>query len=160
MTDLDYQRDLQERLSKFQQRYDEPLAPFNRPAPQPKEGEGVNAYRRRALSFMQAFLPPSSQWRDASLDGLKSAALNVVDQQIMADVRVTAARPELMALTPAAKVDTLDPAIRMVKSRMSDGSEQITFHGESFVRAMGRPGRLVTSFTTDRGRYKPGRGWF
>jgi hypothetical protein len=68
-----------------------------------------------------------------------------------------------MAESPAARPDSLNPVIKMIACS-DQGIESTRFYGpESFVKAMGRPGRLVTSFTTDRGKYKFTHGggkWF
>jgi hypothetical protein len=154
-TVAELERQKQERLTLFQARYDSVLEPLKRAAAAPKEEIGVNEYRRRSLGFIQQFLPPDSKWRGVSLDGCMSEALNAIEPQILNEARLAATNPRMLAHTPAAKPDTIDPSLRAVTL-----NGITTFHGESFVRNMGRPGRRVVSFTTDQGRYVPGRGWF
>jgi hypothetical protein len=117
-------------------------------------GMSVNEFRRRSLGYIQQFLPPDSKWRGVSLDGCMSDALNVIEPQIINEARLTAANPRWLAHTPAARLDTLDPNMRMV-SMNQGGMEVHTFHGESFVKALSRPGRRVVSFNTPSGPMRP-----
>jgi hypothetical protein len=142
--ELERQRD--ERLTQFQVKYDSVLEPLKRSAAPPQQGIGVNEYRRQSLGFIQRFLPPDSKWRGVSLDGCKSDALNAIEPQILDEARLAATNPRMLAHTPAAKPDTLDPNIKAVTL-----NGQTTFWGESFVRAMSRPGRRVAGFYTPNG---------
>src|SRR6516162_1465504 len=142
-TTAELERQKQERLTSFQARYDSILEPLKRAAAPPVQGIGVNEYRRRSLGFIQQFLPPGSKWRGISLDGCKSDALNAIEPQILDEARLAATNPRMLAHTPAAKPDTLDPSIKSVTL-----NGITTFWGESFVRAMGRPGRRVAGFWT------------
>jgi hypothetical protein len=139
--------ELQRRLTTYQSRYDDVLAPMRRSAPAPRLGEGANAYRRRGLGLVQMFLPPDHELHGLSLENCKSDALGVLEPQILRAAREVARSPSKLALTPAGRPDSLDPNIRAVT--MADGTT--TYHGESFVRAMGRPGRRVLSFMTEFG---------
>jgi hypothetical protein len=134
-------RELQRRLTGYQQRYDEVLEPLKRSAPPPKLNQGANAYRREALGYIQLFLPRGHELRDLSLANCRADALGALEPQILALARETARRPALLADTPAGRVDSLNPNIRAVTL-----NGITTFHGESFVKAMGRPGRRVASF--------------
>jgi hypothetical protein len=153
--ELERQRD--ERLSMFQARYDQILEPLKRSAAPPPQGISVNEYRRRSLGFIQRFLPPDSKWRNVSLDGCKSDALSAIEPQILNEARLAATNPRMLAHTPAARPDNLDPNLKSVTI-----NGVTTYHGEhSFVKSMSRPGRLVTSFTTDTGRWNARTGaWF
>jgi hypothetical protein len=145
-TTAELERQKQERLTSFQARYDSILEPLKRAAAPPVQGIGVNEYRRRSLGFIQQFLPPDSKWRGVSLDGCKSDALNAIEPQILNEARLAATNPRLLAHTPAAKPDTLDPNIKAVTL-----NGVTTFWGDSFVRAMSRPGRRVAGFYTPSG---------
>jgi hypothetical protein len=103
------------------------------------------------LTQLKQFLPPNNPWRDVSLNGLKSDALNVAQSEIIEGLRTTARDPRLMALTPAARPDPLDSNIRMIERTLA-GKKVTEFHGNtSFVVAMARPGRRVVSFNTPNG---------
>jgi hypothetical protein len=134
--------ELQRRLTGYQAKYDEVLAPMRRAAPAPRLGEGANSYRRRGLGLVQMFLPPDHELHGLSLANCKADALGALEPQILHAAREVARSPSKLALTPAARPDTLDPNIKAVTS--ADGIT--TFHGPSFVRAMSRPGRRVASF--------------
>jgi hypothetical protein len=142
--ELERQRD--ERLTQFQAKYDWVLEPLKRSAAPPQQGIGVNEYRRQSLGFIQRFLPPDSKWRGVSLDGCKADALNAIEPMILNEARLAATNPRMLAHTPAAKQDTLDPSIKAVTL-----NGITTFWGESFVRAMSRPGRRVAGFYTPNG---------
>jgi hypothetical protein len=145
MRTVEYERELQRRLTVYQQKYDSALEPFKRSAPCPPRGVGANEYRRAGLGYIQQFLPADSKWRDISLDGMRSDALAVAEEQILADAERTARHPKLMADTPTARPDATNPNIKMV-TVVKGGVETREFYGESFVREMGRPGRRVIGF--------------
>jgi hypothetical protein len=155
MRTAEQEKAVQERLTLFQQAYDSVLEPMRRSAPPPPMGISVNEFRRQSLGYIQQFLPPTSEWKGVSLENCMSDALNAIEPQILREARYAATRPSLLAHTPAARPDTLDPDIKSVTL-----NGITTYHGQSFVKNMGRPGRKVVSFTTDQGRYVPGRGWF
>ena len=70
-----------------------------------------------------------------------SDALNAIEPMIVNEARYVATNPRLLAHTPTARPDTLDPDIRSVTL-----NGITTFQGQSFVRDMGRPGRRVVGF--------------
>jgi hypothetical protein len=140
-----------ERLTAFHALFDQVLEKFGRRAPPPRPDQSINSYRRKGMGYIQPFLHKGSAWRTVSLDGLMSDALNVAQGEIFADAAYTANNPRLLADTAAARPDTLDPDIRQVKV-VRGGQEVTEFYGQSFVRAMGRPGRRVAYFN---GPYGP-----
>jgi hypothetical protein len=151
MRDKEYEAELQRRLTVYQSVYDSALEPFGRRAPAPTLGVGANEFRRSSLTQLKQFLPPGNPWRDASLNNLKAGALDVIQKEILDGLRTTARDPRLMALTPAARPDPMDPAIKAVKV-VRGGKEFTEFYGEHFVRSMSRPGRRVAYFN---GPYGP-----
>jgi hypothetical protein len=110
-------------------------------------GMSINEFRRRSLSYIQQFLPP--EWRGVSLDNCMSEALNAIEPQILKEARFAATNPRLLAHTPAAKPDSLDPDIKAVTL-----NGITSYHGQSFVKNMGRPGRRVTGWMTPQGPVK------
>jgi hypothetical protein len=146
-TTAELERQKQERLTQFQARYDSVLEPLKRAAAPPTQGIGVNEYRRRSLGFIQQFLPPDSKWRGVSLDGCKSDALNAIEPQILDEARLAARTPAMLAHSPAARPDSLDPNLKSVTL-----NGVTTLHGsQSFVKSMARPGRRVAGFYTPNG---------
>jgi hypothetical protein len=150
MRTQEYERELQRRLTTYQSVYDAAMEPFGRRAPAPTLGVGANEFRRESLTQLKQFLPPDNPWRKAPLDGLKSDALNVAQSEILDGLRTTARDPRLMATTPAARPDTMDPNIKVVKV-IRGGKEFTEFYGEHFVRGMSQKGRRVLSFNTPNG---------
>jgi hypothetical protein len=75
-----------------------------------------------------------------------SNALSAIEPKILDEARQAANNPKLLAHTPAAKPDSLDPNIKAVTL-----NGVTTFWGESFVRSMSRPGRRVAGFYTPNG---------
>jgi hypothetical protein len=152
--DQEYER--QQRLTSWQSRYDTALEPFNRHAPRPSAGQGINNYRRQALTYLRSFIEPGNPWRGVDLSDIPADALNVVDRDIISSARIVSERPRLMALTPSAKADRLDPSLRQVE--VNRGGSKITMFyppaenpDAHFVRAMSRPGRRVAGFYTPNG---------
>jgi hypothetical protein len=151
MRTQEYEAELAKRLTVYQAQFDAAMEPFNRRAPAPTLGTGANEFRRDSLSYMKKYLPPNNPWRDVSLAGLRSDALNVAQSAIIEGLRDTARDPRLMALTPAARIDPMDNSIRMIERNLA-GKKVIEYHGNtSFVVAMGRPGRRVVGWNTSSG---------
>jgi hypothetical protein len=98
--------------------------------------------KHRGVATMESGTPGSSS---ASI--LATAArLNAIEPDILAEARLAATNPRMLAHTPAAKPDTLDPNIKAVTL-----NGVTTFWGESFVRGMSRPGRRVVGWNTSTG---------
>jgi hypothetical protein len=156
MSNVDQESERQQRLTSWQSRYDEALAPFSRHAPRPSAGQRINNYRRQALTYLLSFTEPNNRWRDVKMDSVPADALNVADRAIVDSARVVSERPRLMAMTPSARVDSLDPSLRQVE--VDRGGTKITMFYPPpedptaiFTRAMGRPGRRVAGFYTNNG---------
>jgi hypothetical protein len=88
---------------------------------------------------------------------LRSDAINVAQSEILDGLRATARDPRLIAQTPAARPDTMNPNIKAVKV-VHGGKEFTEFYGAHFVKAMGRPGRKVVGFNTSSG-FVNCQGW-
>jgi hypothetical protein len=149
-TTAELERQKSERLTQFHTMFDQVLEKFGRRAPPPRPDQSINSYRREGMGYIQPFLHKGSKWRTVPLSGLMSDALNVAQADIFADAAYTASNPRLMATTPAARIDSLDPGIWAVKV-VRGGKEFTEFYGESFVRAMSRPGRRVVGWNTSTG---------
>jgi hypothetical protein len=141
----EYERELARRLTVYQADFDSALEPFGRSAPAPPLGVGANEYRRTALAYMTMFTAPDNRWRNAKLDSLKSAVLDIAQSEIIDGMRAVAQSPRLMAETPAARPDSTNPNIKAVPVSRG-GAKTMEFYGESFVKSMGRPGRRVIGF--------------
>jgi hypothetical protein len=167
MLNVETQEELQGRLSRYQELYNDILAPFGRQAPCPQQDESLEPYRRRTLRFMQPFLSSASEWKTAALDGkVTGKVLRNAESDIVKDMRVIASDPRQLAQTPAARVDTLDPSLREIK-RAQNGIVVTEFYGPkgqeytaSFVRALSIPGRRVVSWNSVGGRTRANGTYF
>jgi hypothetical protein len=139
----------QKRLTVYQDRYDQVLEKWGRRAPAPVLTQSPRSYRRDVLRFAQTFLPENDQWRgipSAEIDRMDSTTIGVVESQILDALRTAAQHPASVAMSAAGRPDSLCPGIRYVETRDNNGQMVRTFHGESFVKYFGRPGRKVKSF--------------
>jgi hypothetical protein len=127
---------------KFQAHYDDTLRKVGMRAPQPVLGETVNHYRRETLrQLKRTFLPPAHDLYQVNYRGLEADALQVFEPQLLNACVVEANNPQHVPLGELRKVEELDEYGKL---------KTIKWIGrESFVKAMGRPGRRVKSFLFD-----------
>ena len=128
---------------KFQAFYDETLRRVGMRAPQPTLGQTVNDYRRETLrTFKRTFLPEVHDLYKVNYRGLKADALQIFEPQLLQACVVEANNPAHVPPGELRKVEELDEYGKLKTIRW--------IGQESFVKAMGRPGRRVTSFLFDR----------
>jgi hypothetical protein len=127
---------------RFQEFYDQTLRRVGARAPQPILGQTVNDYRREALrNLKRTFLPQNHDLYQVQYRQLKADALGVLEPQLLSAVVIEANNPAHVPLGELRKIEEYDEygKVRTIK-----------FIGqESFVKAMGRPGRRVKSFLFD-----------
>ena len=129
---------------RFQEYYDETLRNVGVRAPQPVLGDTVNHYRRETLrNLKRTFLPQNHPLYEVQFRELKADALQVLEPQLLKAVVVEANNPCHVEPGQLKKIERLDQ-YGQVKTIDWVGQE-------SFVKAMGRPGRRVVSFRTDHG---------
>jgi len=128
---------------KFQEYYDNTLRKVGMRAPQPTLGQTVNDYRRETLrTIKQTFLPQNHPLYAVQMRQLKADALGALEPQVLEAAVVEANNPIHVEPGQLRKVEELDDYGKL---------KTIKWIGkESFVKAMGRPGRRVTSFLFDR----------
>jgi hypothetical protein len=128
---------------KFQEFYDNTLRKVGMRAPQPVLGTTVNDYRRETLrNLKRTFLPQTHPLYEVQFRQLKADALGVLEPQLLQACVVEANNPCHVPTGELRKVEELDEFGKL---------KTIKWIGqESFVKAMGRPGRRVTSFLFDR----------
>lgn len=130
----------------FQAYYDDALRKVGARAPQPTLGVRVDDYRRETLrNLKRTFLPQNHSLYGVNCRGLPSDALGVFEPQILEAAVKEADNPAHVPAGEIRKIERLDETGRV---QMIDWIGQ-----QSFVRDMTRPGRRVTQFVTDRGRY-------
>ena len=128
---------------RFQEYYDNALRKVGMRAPQPVLGTTVNDYRRETLrNLKRTFLPQTHPLYEVQFRQLKADALGVLEPQLLQACVVEANNPVHVPAGELRKVEELDE-YRKLKTIRWVGQE-------SFVKAMGRPGRRVTSFLFDR----------
>jgi hypothetical protein len=131
---------------RWQEYFDTALAPIGMKAPVPVLGDSVDSYRRETYRALKnSYLPPVHPLYKPQHRSIPADALDALGPQLLqACVREYQ--------NPA----HLEPGeLRPIKKTNPDnGQTFIDWIGrESFVRAMSRPGRKVTQFVTDHGRY-------
>jgi hypothetical protein len=110
---------------------------FGQRAPRPLEGEGLVDYRKRLATKLKSYSPT---WKSVKFSQLPEEAFGVAENQVYSDAIAAATNPTDLEAGELRQVTKTDP---------STGVRTIVFYGkESFVKAMGRPGRRVQSFRT------------
>lgn len=122
-----------EAFGQAQSRADDAMQEFGLRARGPSSDETLRDYRRGLLKSVQSRLPSSHKWRNVSFAGMQEEALQVAEEQIYADAAMAAASVEGMEPGAIREVVTVDPITNLRTSRF--------FGPQSFVVAMGRPGR-------------------
>jgi hypothetical protein len=128
---------------KFQEFYDNTLRKVGMRAPQPVLGTTVNNYRRETLrTLKRTFLPQNHELYRIQFRGLPADVLNPFEAQLLNAVVVEANNPAHVPPGELRKIEELDEYGKLKTIRW--------IGQESFVKAMGRPGRRVKSFLFDR----------
>lgn len=134
----------EEHLSlKWQEHFDSTLRKIGMRAPQPTLGQTTIDYVRETLrTVKQTFLPASHPLYAWQMRQLKADAIHALEPQVLQAAVVEANNPCHVPAGELRKVEELDDYGKL---------KTIKWIGqESFVKAMGRPGRRVTSFLFDR----------
>jgi hypothetical protein len=127
---------------RFQEFYDQTLRRVGMRAPEPVLGQTCNDYRRETLrNLKRTFLPPAHDLYQVQFRQLKADALGIFEPQLLTACVTEANNPVHVPLGELRKVEELDEFGKL---------KTIKWIGqESFVKAMGRPGRRVKSFLFD-----------
>jgi hypothetical protein len=126
----------------YQQRYDDSLAPWNMRAPAPVLGQDVSEYRWKLARLAKKQLPEDHEYRQIQYQQLEKDAFDILEPRLLRAVSQEAYNP-----------NNVPPGqFRVVPEVDANGLKTNRFIGqESFVKAMGRPGRRVLKFLTDHG---------
>ena len=128
---------------KYQEFNDNTLRKIGMRAPQPTLGQTVNNYRRETLrTIKRTFLPEAHELYRIQFRALPTDVLNPFEAQLLNAVVVEADNPIHVPPGELRKVEELDEFGKLKTIRWVGQ--------ESFVKAMGRPGRRVKSFLFDR----------
>jgi hypothetical protein len=134
---------------RFQEFYDATLRKIGARAPQPILGENVNHYQRETLrNLKRTFLPQNHDLYQVQYRQLEADALGVLEPQLLNACVVEANNPAHVPPGELRKIEELDEFGKL---------KTIKWIGrESFVKQMGRPGRLarIRNPTTDPGWFR------
>ena len=130
----------------FQEYYDQALRSVGTRAPAPSLGMSVNDYRRETLRTLKhMFLPPAHDLFKVQYRALKADALDALEPQLLKAVVAEAVNPAHVPVGQLKKIERMDEYGKV---------KCIDFIGqESFVKAMGRPGRKVVRFMAPANSY-------
>jgi hypothetical protein len=131
---------------QFQEYYDATLRKVGTRAPAPSLGVSVNDYRRETLRTLKhTFLPPAHDLFKVQYRGLRADALDVFEPQLLKAVVAEAVNPAHVPPGELKKIERMDEYGKV---------KCVEFIGqESFVKAMGRPGRRVVKFLAPADSY-------
>src|SRR5262249_15658584 len=133
---------------RFQAYYDEALRRVGARAPTPLLGQTSNDYRRETLrQFKRTFLPEAHDLYKVNHRGLKADALEVFEPQLLQACVVEANNPAHVPRGELRKIEEHDQ-YGQVKTIKWIGQE-------SFVKAMGIPGRCMRFFNERTGEWFP-----
>lgn len=137
-------------LLQWREFFDQQLFAIGVRAPMPSLNQSSNDYAREVCrSLKRRYLPRNHEFARINFRGLEADALQRLAPQLIEHVKVEAVNPENLPPGEIRAVERLDPHTGQVRFRDWVGQK-------SFVAdpAYGfRPGRRVTSFATDRGKY-------
>jgi len=133
-----------ENIIKYREHYNRELRDIGWEAPTPKAGQMGGNYRRTSLQyFADSLLPQRHELAKVDYLDIPYDAVRILEPQVLRACVTEYQNPNNV------------PSGELREIKRSDGYghvRAIDFIGpESFVKAMGRPGRRVVSFRTDMG---------
>jgi hypothetical protein len=129
----------------YQLRYDDALSPWDMRAPGPTLGEDITEYRAKLAILAKKQLPEGHEMRKVQYRRLDTDIFDRFEPGLLQAVRQAAYDPTSVPAGEFRRVVEVD----------SNGMKMVRWIGqESFVKAMGRPGRRVLSFNTSNGPMK------
>jgi hypothetical protein len=139
---------------RWQEHFDEALAPIGMRAPPPTLGMDVDTYRKEFYRLCKkGYLPPSHELARVNYRGLAPDALDTLGPQLLQACVDEYRNPEHLQPGELRAIEVRDPQTGRVQHRDWIGREH-------FTKAMGRAGRRVAQFITDHGRYNVAKARF
>jgi hypothetical protein len=133
----------------IQEKYDNALAPWGSRADAKPLSQDVDEYHRNLAVRAKKLLPEGHKLRDIQFRGLRADAFAVLEPQLLSAVSTSAFHPTSVPQGTIQRREATD----------SNGHKVINWIGEeSFVKAMGIPGRRVVSFFTGNQVYDAAKG--
>src|SRR5262249_2039047 len=133
-----------ENIIKYRDHYNNELRDIGWEAPTPKAGQKGGNYRRTSLQhFVDHLLPQYHELAKLNYLDVPYDILKVFEPQVLKACVVEYQTP----------TNVLPGELRKIERKDGYGHHLMTdwIGRESFVKAMGRPGRRVVSFRTDQG---------
>jgi hypothetical protein len=129
-------------IIKYREYYNKELSDIGFEAPTPKADQKSGHYRRTSLQhFADRFLPQLHEFAKMNYLEMPYDVLKIFEPQVLKACVKEYQNPNNVPLGELRKIERKD----------GFGNTKIEFVGrESFVKAMGRPGRRVKSFLFDR----------
>lgn len=130
---------------QWQEYFDRHLQEIGERAPSPISGQSTADYVRETCRAIKRQHLPQNHPLYLNYRGLPDNVLSRFAPQLVAAVKVEAVNPANFEPGEIRLIPWTDP---------QTGRKENRFYGqEHFTKFMGRPGRRVISFTTDRGRF-------
>jgi hypothetical protein len=127
------------RCEQHQHRYDEAFQPFNKRAPSPSSDAHPGTFRRELFREAQRLLPSSSELAAITAARIDSSAIIPLEAQLFGELRREADNPSYENRPQSPD----DPRALRIRTDAS-GLKSYEYHAkESFIKSIGRPGRLV-----------------
>jgi hypothetical protein len=135
----------------LQARYDSALESWGVRAPQMTLGQDIGDYHRSLAVLAKKQLPDGHKFRKVQYRSLQDDAFSAIEPDLLRAVSETGKRNDSVPVGQ----------MREITETGRNGEKVTKFIGQqSFIVGMKPPVRYVTSFTTDHGRFRSGRGWF
>jgi hypothetical protein len=132
------------RCYQISERYDEAFRSLGVQTPAPIDGERPGQYRARLYEGLRRRLPPDHAWADVRADEVPADARSQIEGLVIAAARKEGERPSVANLPP-------DREISRIRIDPNTGARSTEyFSRESFIKGLGRPGRLVERILNPR----------
>ena len=126
----------------YQERYDNAFQPWDLRARSPVIGENAGDYRRDLAIMAKKQLSENDDYRQIQYRKLPDTALDQLEPELLRRCREAAYRSDSVPKGEMRRIEEIG----------EDGLKIVKWIGqESFVKAMGVPGRRVISFNTSNG---------
>ena len=118
-------------------KYQNAFAAFGGQVPQASADESPGRYRMRLYETLRRRLPPSNEWAQVRADEVPADARSVIEGFIIDAATAEGFRPSVANLPP-------DREVMRHRVDENTGAKSTEFFSrESFVKSLGRPGRIV-----------------
>ena len=132
------------RRQEIASKYQSAFGAFGEAVPMPAADELPGRFRMRLYETLRRRLPPSNQWSNVRADELPADARSVVEKSIIEAATAEGLSPSMSSLPPDREV------VRHRIDETTGARSTEYFSRESFIKGLGRPGRLVERILNPR----------